>query len=366
MLICSMLYSGISQEVVHQNAFGLIPSSLQGNHIRSLFIDDTFFIIKDTLHIPNMPMVGQLSKDGLEIYFSYGDFFITDHSIYKMSRSRLQDTFSIMTLAIDTTKITAPATIMPSVTANRETMIFVSTMEMWDFNDLHIAYKGNGRGLFDSSYFLSELCDSLRAEAYPWISPDGKSIYFTRGYGFERDSLFYATRESVNDSFSEAKSLSLNTKHGNISCWLTDDEKEIYFFRRNEDLSTTLHYAQRKIVSEQFSNPKPLLAIEGTFLFGFCMIQNEVYVWAATEEGSYIIKLRKIKDIPIVTSFINYYHAKVQKANIENDNVFIYNLLGKRIPIHLFHSQKSNKISQGMYVIQPSLIKPKKVYLIGE
>lgn len=60
------------------------------------------------------------------------------------------------------------------------------------------------------------------AEAYPWISANGLTLYFIKGH-----SIFFSERKSRYEDFNKPKELDIS--EGSVtSCWLTNDELNLY------------------------------------------------------------------------------------------------------------------------------------------
>jgi len=60
------------------------------------------------------------------------------------------------------------------------------------------------------------------AEAYPWISANGLTLYFTKGH-----SVYFAERKSRYEDFGEPKEVNIPDENV-TSCWLTNDELNLY------------------------------------------------------------------------------------------------------------------------------------------
>lgn len=113
---------------------------------------------------------------------------------------------------------------------------------------------------------LDEINDPSRADAYPWISPDALRLYFTRQTS-EGDRIVFSERESQDSFFGEVEILNINRPGvDNFSCWLNQDETEIYFTARNpENLDNTeLFRATRTHRDEPFAVAQKV-QLEGEF-----------------------------------------------------------------------------------------------------
>lgn len=112
---------------------------------------------------------------------------------------------------------------------------------------------------FDSIRPLTEINADFQSDAYPWLSEDGRRIY----YVVQSDSMpialiLHAERNSLLEAFSNPQPLSINsTEHTNLSPWLSGDELTIYFVTQQDslNLSTSLFRATRSSIDEDFGAP---------------------------------------------------------------------------------------------------------------
>jgi hypothetical protein len=115
---------------------------------------------------------------------------------------------------------------------------------------------------------LNEVCLGDEAEAYPFLTDDGLSLYFTRSTS-EGDAIFVAERKSVNQKFSQPTAILGagidGIKTDMISACVTQDKKTIFFTKKidekeQEKLGLTtgvvLAYATRSSTSELFGAHK--------------------------------------------------------------------------------------------------------------
>lgn len=345
-----------------------INRKTQVNSSVTLF-NDSAFIIVDTLHfntdtiLDTFPMAGQLSKDGTEFYFSLGDAWLTSHKLFYLERNNPNQSFNSdsIKLLIDTVKLDSSfnVTVMPTAASDKTTYIFVNTLEFWSNNDLYIGYRSSSSSLIDSVRLLSEICDTGRGEAYPWLSPSGLALYFTRGYGFHQDSLFVSRRSSVDDTFGPAVPLNVNNELGNLACWLTDDEREIYFSRRNgsDDFMTTLYYAKRSDGTGPFSKPVPVFRLDTTFISGFSRIGDEAYIWSDKFGWQYLFRLEAFHAIGINSHPWNRTNYANREKNLMDlyryhDAVYLYNLRGQKVPFTPGKNVPCFKLPNGILLIR--------------
>jgi len=139
---------------------------------------------------------------------------------------------------------------------------------------------------------LSELNQPGRiGEGYPYISSDGLRIYFTIGGDNLKSNLYFARSITTQDTFSELRLLSPNFPSGSFSCWLTNDELEIYFVTNDK----VLFYSSRKSISSNFNNPEKVILIgrsDDAFISGPSLSgdNQELYLYAG---GGNILRFLK-------------------------------------------------------------------------
>lgn len=98
---------------------------------------------------------------------------------------------------------------------------------------------------------LTEL-NTPQTDAYPWISPDGLSLYWTReGSGQAVSSIWTATRRDPNSPFQNSRKV-MEGRHAS----LTGDQLEIVLLGGQSRLK--LHYAKRPSLDQPFPPIKPM------------------------------------------------------------------------------------------------------------
>lgn len=102
--------------------------------------------------------------------------------------------------------------------------------------------------LYDSIRALTEINDSVNADAYPWLSPDGLRMYFIRGAGGNNQLLF--TDRPNTDSFFNTPSMVPLGISDPTSCWFSNDELNVYVCASN-----SLYFADRSTSSSAFNAP---------------------------------------------------------------------------------------------------------------
>jgi hypothetical protein len=269
------------------------------NNTKTAFFSDTTFVLRDTLEIPPrfIPGPGQLSKNGLKYYLSLDDS-TGNHRLYVMSRNNFTENFDSLSLTklpgnignIDTFSNT-----QPTVTADEKIMVFVKSWnDSWYNNDLWIAERDSSGAPFDSVRPLSEINSTGTADAYPWISPNGLHLYFTGGDPSVENYLYMASRNSRNSLFGAPLKINFPGT-SNFSCFLTNDELEIYF---KSDM--TIYYAKRDSIGDAFSAPEamPEFGVMG-FVAGPSLTpdSSEFYLYNVPDTtGSWILKFINVKN----------------------------------------------------------------------
>jgi hypothetical protein len=160
-------------------------------------------------------------------------------------------------------------------------MVFVRTAEnSWISNDLYIVTRSDTSSPFDSVRSLIELNSPDTADAYPWISPDGLRLYFTKGDGIN-DELLVSTRQDLSEAFSALLPLNIDfVATRNFSCWLSNDELEIYF--TTGLTGDSVMYAIRQNPSDMFPAPRLIQSLSKySFVSGISIAGDELYLYNA-------------------------------------------------------------------------------------
>ena len=100
---------------------------------------------------------------------------------------------------------------------------------------------------------------SDHAEAYSWLSKDGKRIYFTKDD--TKEAIWMAERKSLTEAFQNPVAIKIEGLIGEneiFSSWLTQDESTLYFVSRESDekFITFLYKAKYNSQTKQFENPQ--------------------------------------------------------------------------------------------------------------
>ena len=169
-----------------------------------------------------MPLVGQLSKDGLKMYFTSQNFK-GEKALYVMKREKPGESFGKPIKLKGTINNAEYDIIMPTISADEKVMVFVNSVDGTQkgndlyissrddeqaSNDLYISSRTGEDGAFSDIRPLDEINDPSLSDSYPWLSNDGLRIYFTKQKGSEI-AFYYAERKGLNDRFSKPKKLDL-------------------------------------------------------------------------------------------------------------------------------------------------------------
>jgi hypothetical protein len=285
---------------VNYDTYGNPISNIEAVSHSSAGITDTSFSLADTLRLPQgyVPGSGQLSKDGLEYYLSLSENS-SKQLLYVLRRDAISEVFGSPQPLLGAINDTSVYNEQPSVTADKKTIVFCrANTDSWTAVDLYIATRSDTSLPFDSVRSISELNSADEAEAYPCISPDGLRLYFTKGM-VPFDNLMLSVRESTSDLFGPAQlvmhSLLYTEKS---SCWLSNDEREIYFMTRGSIYD--VRYAIRESSNDSFSLPKGIPSLNGYhFISGISLVGDELYLYnsSATNVKSILIFHRVITSV---------------------------------------------------------------------
>ena len=124
---------------------------------------------------------------------------------------------------------------------------------------------------------LSELNTVGESDAYPYITGDGLRLYFTNNAS-GTNNLYYTSRPDIYSPFAAKQLVDASMFQGINSCWLTNDELEIYYSN-----SASLYHATRASTLTPFGTPTLINLVGGTggFLNGPSLTPGaeELYVY---------------------------------------------------------------------------------------
>lgn len=172
---------------------------------------------------------GQVSKNGKSLYVSLKDSN-SDYQLYKYTRKKPGTLFSNSNKIIVTHPSETLKPSQPTTSSNEKIMVITSNDGSgWEGNNLYECKRKNKN---KDPYEVKALSgiNTEKAEAYPWISGDGLRLYFTSD-----DVLVMASRKNVSENFTNSKPLEYLSEFTRdiLSCWLNQDESEIYFVSNN-------------------------------------------------------------------------------------------------------------------------------------
>lgn len=109
-----------------------------------------------------------------------------------------------------------------------------------------------------SNRSIDELNSPISADAYPWISADANSLYYTQANEEGTTYLVHANRENTNEAFEYTHVLE-ELGADITAATFTPDERCVFFFKAN-----TLYLATRPTTEESFGTPTPIVLVNGS------------------------------------------------------------------------------------------------------
>ncbi len=243
-----------------------------------------------------MPLVGQLSKDGLKMYFTSQNF-AGEKQLFVMKREKQGDSFGKPIRLKGTINNPGYDIIMPSLSADEKIMVFVNsvdgtqkgnelfitTRDEQASNDLFISTRVAEDGPFVNVRSLDEINDPELSDSYPYLSNDGLRIYFTKQKGSEI-TFHVAERNEVNARFSKPKKLEFNLPKisNNMSCFFSQDELEIFALSGDK-----IYHARRESINGKFSMPIEIgqSGDENGYMSGISMTQDNTELFVFNSIG---------------------------------------------------------------------------------
>ncbi len=278
--------------------FSMSPSSLSNMDMKSS-MDGSEFNFKYTGTVNTgsevMPLVGQLSKDGLKMYFTSQNFK-GEKQLYVMKRAKPGVAFDKPERLKGTINSADYDIIMPTVSGDEKTMVFVNSVDgTQKGNDLYITSKDEQTsnelyittrigedGPFANIRPLDEINDPELSDSYPWLSNDGLRIYFTKQKGSEI-TFHSADRKSVNEKFTQPKKLdiALPKISNNLSCFLSADETQIFILSGEK-----IYEAKRDNLFSKFSAPVEIgQSNDNGYMSGITMTQDNAEMFVFNSIG---------------------------------------------------------------------------------
>jgi hypothetical protein len=166
-----------------------------------------------------------VSSDGLRFYYGR---YSGAYTLYQATRSDTSQSWQ-ETLTFNSIHISGKDDLGPTLMADELTMFYISDRD--NSNDdtrIWMATRSSTDEQFSNPIKITEL-DRGKKILNPCILPDGLTIYYAEKSNDQYD-IFRATRNSINDPFSNIESIFLNTPLGiESSPYVTPDESEIFF-----------------------------------------------------------------------------------------------------------------------------------------
>ena len=259
--------------------FGFMSTNNYHNDLFHGVLSDTSFRLVDTLDLPATYEVepGQLSKDGLQYYLSL------DGNLYVLKRQTVGSGFGPPELLPGVINNSSVANIEPTVTADGKTIVFVRNSDgYWTGNDLYIATRPDTSSPFDFVRSLSEINQPDSGEGYPWISPDGLALYYTKLL-----TLAVTRRNSISEPFGTPQQMRIGSPSP-FAAWLTNDQKQMYFSQQAP--TQCIYSASRPSPDDTFHTPLQHSEFSGFwFVAGPSMIGDQFYIYHLSPQQSRMI-----------------------------------------------------------------------------
>ena len=224
-----------------------------------------------------VPLSGQVSKNGQRLYVAVERE--VSNEVYVLSRDEETGKFVEPQLLGGILSDVSMNIVSLTVSADEKTMVFVSSPDRTQQgNDLYIATRTGKDADFADVRKLHEISDPMISDCYPWLSPDGLRLYFTKQKGAQVH-IYAAARTNPNEKFISLDKLDLDIPimNNNMSAMLTNDELQMFIVSDNE-----VFYTTRYTVDDDFS-PVRQIADAGVmdYINGMTMTpdMSELYVF---------------------------------------------------------------------------------------
>jgi len=232
---------------------------------------------------------GQLTKDGSHFILGLteGDFEnVSDllSNIYLYDLKAASGTDMIKSFGLPA----APDSIryfQCSASEEEQTLIYVVNEDGgWNDNDLGLAEKKTD-GTYSKTRMLHEINDPGLSDAYPWISGDGKRLFYCRDF-----KLYFTERGGMDQNFNTPILVDFvgEVELEIVSCWLTPDEKNLFIIANNQ-----IYKSNRKSKAEAFSLPVLFTNEFKEFYFiaglSFTADKKTMYIYYSDEETQQIL-----------------------------------------------------------------------------
>lgn len=192
-----------------------------------------------------MPLVGQLSKDGNKLFYCSQNHE-GERNLYISERQVKGADFTASTKIEG---LEGREVLMPTVSADERTIVFVESEDgTQSGNNLFTAVLQEGK--VSNVRALTTLNEDKVSENYPFLSADGKRLYFTKQSGANIE--FFTAEKGANGNFGAPEKMDIEIPKisNNMSCVLSNDELDIYVLSGDH-----IYHAQRSGMKEKFSTP---------------------------------------------------------------------------------------------------------------
>lgn len=231
---------------------------------------------------------------------------------------------------------------------------------------------------FENFRSLTEINTYDSGEGYPWISNDGLRLYFTKLDENGDPKIYYSERIDLGSDFSNIHSLNINMEdEDNFSCWLSDDELDIYFIVRieNGSMATTLLHSSRSSIEDEFINSieVELIGNINGFLSGPSLTtnSNQLYIYNSDYYNNILIFDRTGDDeftlsdslqIPYgysphpgsLCSNLMYYFSMIESVSNEQ-RLYLYERQNSNDPFNMLYCILNDSLSIQNNYLQPSV-----------
>ena len=259
------------------------------------------FIFGEPIMVPNVnsdsrDSAPQVSRDGLELY-SRSARDEGSHDLWVSRRATPNDPWSAPT-ALDASLDSTVLQNMPSPSADGLELFFYQAKDIW------VLTRENKNDPWDAPQNLGPTINSGAIEDHPCISADGLSLYFVSNTFDSRNSeILVATRLSVDDPWEEPVNLgpNINTDLYESTPFISSDGLSLFFSR---GFATANVYVSRRTSTTDTWGPAELFApinSEGSeFSVSFSDEDATVYFTRGTLAYSSDFKIWQVEVKPVV------------------------------------------------------------------
>lgn len=206
------------------------------------------FRVEDTLMTPNA-IPGRLSPSGKTFVSGISDEDGHD-LLYMWTRGTLEKPWQGPVLIEGAVNETADSVSNMQPTISNDGLMLVYTRNKgggWEANDLWMATRSSVNERFDNVRPLAEL-NTDNAEAYPYIAPKGSRLYYTSD-----SKIMVAEYDKNTKAFGKPAVVEVEDVESAISCWVSADEKTILVTD-----GSAIYCAERGSVNESFGETASL------------------------------------------------------------------------------------------------------------